>query len=173
LALISLNHPDYNGREQVSHGSKDAFIIDGPGEYEVSGIYVRGLGVEDPEKKNRINTIFSVLFEGVNLCHLGALDQVDLSPEVTESLGQIDVLFVPIFGGETLDPAQAAKVATGLAPKVIIPLYANGDNGGEKLLSQFMKESGVGKAETLEKLTLRKKDLEGKQGEVVVIRPVG
>jgi len=178
IALISVNKPDYNGREQVAYGSREPFLIEGPGEYEVGGIYVRGFGVPQEwegggkkEKGTVINTVYSVLFEGVNLCHLGALQKEALDPQITESLGEIDLLFVPVFGGNTLGPAGAAKVATTLAPKLIIPMYAD-MGGGKATLAQFLKESGGEGAETVEKLTLKKKDLDGKEGDVLVIKPV-
>ena len=181
IGLISSLQPDYNGREQIAYGSRDPFVIDGPGEYEINGIYVRGMGVSqaglnDSKKEtetNIVNTVYSVLFEGINLCHLGALRGSSLSPEVTEALGEIDVLFVPIHGPSVMSPAEGAKVATLLAPKLIIPMYV-GVHGAEKnLLSQFLKESGGESSEPVDKLTLKKKDLEGKEGDAIVITPVG
>ncbi|PIR45049.1 MAG: hypothetical protein COV10_01360 [Candidatus Vogelbacteria bacterium CG10_big_fil_rev_8_21_14_0_10_51_16] len=176
LALIAVNHPDYNGRDQVAFGSKEPFVIDGPGEYEVNGIYVRGFGVLQKKPKEeggtmRVNTIYSVLFEGVNLCHLGCLDSKELAPEVTESLGEIDVLFLPIFKN-TLDDSVASKLANTLNPKIVVPLYDDHDTG-EKSLSQFLKESGRGGLKPEDRLTLRKKDLEGKVREVVLLEPNG
>ncbi len=179
VALMSINDKDYNGREQVAYGSREPFLIEGPGEYEIGGIYVRGFGVPQEweaggkkEKIPMINTIYSVLFEGVNLCHLGALKQDELPPAITESLGEIDLLFVPILGGNTLGPAQAAKVATSLEPKIIIPMYAGMPGVEKTALSQFLKETGGAGAETIDKFTLKKKDLEGKEGDVVIIKPV-
>ncbi len=99
VALISVNDPDYNGREQVAYGSREPFLIEGPGEYEIGGIYVRGFGTEQnwgagakSDEGKKINTIYSVLFEGVNLCHLGAQKDATIPPLVTESLGEIDLL---------------------------------------------------------------------------------
>jgi hypothetical protein len=58
IALVSLWHPDYNGVEHVSLGDKKPFVIDGPGEYEVGAVTVRGHEV--PVKfggQNLFNTI--------------------------------------------------------------------------------------------------------------------
>ena len=41
------------------------------------------------------------------------------------------------------------------------------DNGS---LKAFLKEVGEEKAEVVDKLTLKRKDLEGKEGEVVVLK---
>ena len=37
-------------------------------------------------------------------------------------------------------------------------------------LKTFLKETGEEKAEVVEKLTLKQKDLEGKEGEVIVLK---
>jgi hypothetical protein len=36
IVLTSARHADFNGIEQVSHGDKKPFVIDGPGEYVVN-----------------------------------------------------------------------------------------------------------------------------------------
>src|SRR5689334_5949591 len=68
IVLSTLNHPDMNGADQVSFGDKKAFSISGPGEYEVKGVFIKGLPSEtayDGEK--RINTIYTVSLEGMNI----------------------------------------------------------------------------------------------------------
>lgn len=170
VVLSSLNHTDFNGYEQCAHGDKEPFVIHGPGEYEVDGIFIKGFGVDATyagEKK--INTIYSVVFEGINLCFLGSLASADaLSREVKEGLGEIDVLLAPIGGDETLSAAAAYKLALALDTKVVIPMdYA--DTKGA--LEALVKESGEN-TETTEKFTFKRKDLEGKEGSVVVVKPV-
>ena len=167
IVLSSLRHIDFNGVEQCAHGDKEPFAIKGPGEYEVDGIFIKGFGVDttyDGEKK--INTIYSMVFEGINLCFLGALPTADaLSREVKEGLGEIDVLFVPIGGGEMLKPADAYKLALALETKVVIPMDYEGAKGE---LNTFVKEGGEN-VETVDKFTFKKKDLEDKEGHVVVV----
>lgn len=167
IVLSSLRHVDFNGAEQCAHGDNELFIIKGPGEYEVGGIFIKGFGVDTTyggEKK--INTIYSMVFEGINLCFLGVLPTADaLSREVKEGLGEIDVLFVPIGGGEMLSPADAYKLALALEAKVVIPMDYEGVKGE---LNTFVKESGEN-VDTVEKFTFKKKDLEDKEGHVVVV----
>jgi hypothetical protein len=43
IALVSANHPDLNGVDMVSHGDKKPFVISGPGEYEIKGVFIKGL----------------------------------------------------------------------------------------------------------------------------------
>src|SRR5882762_823370 len=74
IALVSLNHEDFNGAENAAFGERQPFVISGPGEYEVKGVAVRGFGSEsDYGGQKGINTIYSVSLEGMNLCFLGAL----------------------------------------------------------------------------------------------------
>lgn len=168
IVLSSLNHPDMNGVDQVSFGEKKPFAISGPGEYEIRGVFVRGLASESEyDKEKRINTIYTVSLEGMNLCFLGAVSTPELSKETDEGIENVDVLFVPIGGEGVLNPGQAYKLAVSLEPKIIIPVHY-GDVGIKDSLKVFLKEAGENpKSET--KLTLKKKDLDGKEAEVVVL----
>jgi L-ascorbate metabolism protein UlaG (beta-lactamase superfamily) len=173
IVLSSLNHPDMNGVDQVSFGDKKAFAITSPGEYEVKGVFIKGFGSEshyDGAKmgnEKHINTIYAVSLEGMNICFLGALDQTELPKEADEGLDGVDILFVPIGGNGVLDPAKAYKLAVSLEPKLIIPMHY-GDIGGKDALKAFLKEAGENPKATT-KLTLKKKDLEGKDAEVAVL----
>ena len=101
------------------------------------------------------------------MCFLGVLDSEKLPPETIEELDEIDVLFVPIGGEGVLAPAAAYKLAVSLEPKIIIPTHY-GDVGAKDALKVFLKEAGESpKAE--EKLTLKKKDLEGKEADIIVL----
>lgn len=168
VVLSSLNHPDMNGVDQVGFGEKKPFAITGPGEYEVKGVFIKGFGSEsnyDGEK--RINTIYSVSLEGMNICFLGAMSQESLPKDADEAIDGVDILFVPIGGDGVLDASKAYKLAVALEPKIIIPMHF-GDIGNKDSLKIFLKEAGENpKPEP--KLTLKKKDLEGKDAEVVVL----
>lgn len=162
IALISLNHPDMNGSEQASRGDKKAFVVEGPGEYEISGVFIKASpSVSDYGGERLINTIYRVSLEGMNLCFLGALSDTKLSSEAKESLDGIDILFVPV---NTLGASEAYKFAVSLEPSIIIPM-----NFDEKSLKSFLKEGASDSLKPIEKLTIKKKDLEGKQGEIVIL----
>lgn len=163
ITLITTNHPDTNGRDQTSRGDKESFVIDGPGEYEIKDIFIKGFLSAGPTQK--INTIYLISFEGMNLCFLGALKDSALSTETLEAIEDIDILFMPIGGGDTIDPASAYKLAVSLEPSVIIPMHYI-----ESTLKQFLKEGGETKVESLDKFVVKKKDLEDKEGEIVVLK---
>ena len=165
IALISVNHPDMNGIEQACRGDKQAFAIRGSGEYEVQGVFIKGVSSNSNyQEVERINTIYSVNLEGMNLCFLGALSNIQISAEAKQSLEDIDILFVPIGGYGTLSPSEAYKFAVSLEPSIIIPM-----NYDEKSLKAFLKEGGDDNTESLDKFVIKKKDLEGKEGEIVVL----
>lgn len=168
IALVSINHPDMNGVDQVTFGDKKPFAIAGPGEYEVKGVFVKGHASESNYGgEKRINTIYTVELEGMNLCFLGAVDQAELPKEADEAIDGVDVLFVPIGGDGVLDAAKAYKLAVSMQPKIVIPIHY-GDVGGKDALKAFLKEAGESpKPEP--KLTLKKKDLEGKDADVVLL----
>ena len=173
IVLSSINHPDMNGIDQVTFGEKIPLAIRGPGEYEARGIFIKGFPSEshyDGGAKagdKLINTIYSVALEGMNITFLGALDEAELPKEADEEIDGVDVLFVPIGGAGVLDPAKAYKLAVSIGPKLIIPIHY-GDIGGKDALKVFLKEAGENPS-PVSKLTLKKKDLEGKDAEVVVL----
>lgn len=174
IALVSRNHPDMNGVEEVTYGEKEPFAIEGPGEYERQGVVVQGFlskskyGLAKGETE-AINTIYSVELEDMTLVHLGALSDTELSKEARESIDEIDVLFVPVGGDGVLSAAKAHELAVSLEPKIIVPMHWSGI-GAPKSFEAFLKEAGNG-SEKVDKLTLKKKDLIGKDGSIIVITP--
>ncbi len=164
-AFISMKHPDFNGRDQVAHGSRQPFVVDGPGEYEIGEVKARGWGVKTTyDGEPRFNTVYQVQLEGINMVFLGALNDPELDPKILSELGDIDILFVPIGGGEVLEVPQASKLAVKLEARLIIPMHY--DN---KSLEAFLKEEGVQKKPE-EKLTIKKKDVLAMEGEVFILK---
>ncbi len=170
IVFTSLNHPDFNGTETVSRGDRQPFSVTGPGEYEVKGIFIKGMESKSSYSGNeQINTIFTVNLEGMNICFLGALGSADSAKAARENIDDVDILFVPIGGEGVLAPADAYKFALSLEPRIIIPMHY-GDIGIHDALKIFLKEGGGEKTEALDKLTVKRKDLEGKEAEIVVLK---
>lgn len=166
VAFVSLWHPDFNGVEQVAHGSKQPFVVDGPGEYEIGTVTARGFGVATTyDKKEVFNTIYQVRLEEMNIVFLGALGDPEIDPKILGELGDIDILFVPIGGGDVLTVPQASKLATKLESRVIIPMQYDAT-----ALSTFLKEEGAEGTKPVDKLTLKRKDIATMSGEVVTFK---
>ncbi len=169
IVLVSLNNPDMNGVESASFGDRQPFVVTGPGEYEIKEITVKGFGSKSSYGGGeRLNTIYFVTLEGMNLCFLGALGTADLPQEAKQELDDVDILFVPIGGSGVLDHAEAYKLAVKLEPRIVIPMHY-GELGTKDSLKHFLKEAGAESTKPVDKLTLKKKDLEGKEAEVVVL----
>ena len=116
-----------------------------------------------------MNTIYLVSLDGMNLCFLGALQEGKLDDKTKEALDDIDILFVPIGGEDVLAPEQAHKLATQLAPHVVIPMDY-GEGSEKNALAQFLKRSGCGQGGTARQAYPQEKDLEDKEGEVIVLK---
>ena len=165
-AFISMRHPDFNGRDQVAHGTKEPIVVDGPGEYEIGEVTARGFGVEttyDGEK--RFNTIYQVQLEGINMVFLGALSNPDIDPKILGEFGDIDILFVPIGGGDVMEVPQALKLAVKLEAKIIIPMHYDATQ-----LKAFLEEGSAESVKPVDKLTLKKKDISAMEGEIAVLK---
>lgn len=163
ITLITTNINDLNGRDETSRGDKKSFVIFGPGEYEVKNVFVKGFLSSGPQE--RLNTIYLVTFEGMKLCFLGALSNAELGTETLEAIEDVDLLFTPLGENGTLGPQAAYKLAVSLEPKVIIPMYYD-----KAQLGQFIKEGGEAKTDPIDKFVVKKKDLEGREGEIVVLK---
>ena len=166
IALITTNHPDYNGLEQLSHGEREPFAVVGPGDYEVKEIFIKGAMTDvSLAGKSYVNTVYSLAIDGIKIAFLGTMASGDISKDVRESISEPDILFIPVLGKDLLDAKTAGKIASDLEPKMIIPMDYD-----DASLKAFLKEMGEEKAEVVDKLTLKRKDLEGKDGEVIVLQ---
>jgi hypothetical protein len=166
ITLSSLIHEDMNGGSDFFFGDKKPFVITGPGEYEVKDVFIRGLpGVSEYEGEKLINTIYSVVLDNMRVCFLGSQSSKTLSAETKEGIGEVDVLIVPIGGEGVLDPASAYQLAVSLEPKIIIPMHYD-----KKALETFLKEGSQQAADMVEKLTIKRKDIDSKEGQIIVVK---
>lgn len=164
VVFVPLNHPDTNGTEEAARGDKQPFVISGPGEYEVKDITAAGFSSGSKWGGSPLtNTVYSVHFDGLSILYLGALGDMDLPSDVLE-MDAPDILIVPVGGNGVLSPAEAQKLANKLEAKIVIPVMYD-----EKTLKQFLKESGSEGTKAVDKLTLKPKDVAGKESEVVVL----
>lgn len=140
-------------------GSK---VIRGGGEYEIGNIAVMGIQAESDAKTSTVRTMYAVTIEDVSLFFIG---NVSSPPpiELLDKIGNIDILFIPV-GKEHLEPKSAAKLAKQLEPSIIVPYPL-------KQIAGFLEEMGQ-KCDTLDKLTLKKKDIVdmGEKTKIVCIK---
>lgn len=169
IVLQTLNHPDMNGAESMSYGDRTPFVVSGPGEYEIKNVIIHGFPTVSGYGGEHINTAYLFSLENMKLCFLGALNEKKLPADLKGQSDEIDILFVPIGGEGVLSPDEAHELAVELEPRVIIPMHY-GDMGMKNALELFLKEEGTEAPQVLDKLTIKRKDLETKNGEVIILQ---
>ncbi len=166
IALVSRKLPEFNGVTEVTRKDREPFVIDGPGEYEINNIFVKASASKSEYKEPGINTIYSIKLDDVNMLFLGALSE---KPDMSfiEDIDSVDIVFLPIGDDGVLNYAEAYKLAVSLEPKVIIPIHYE-FIGRTDSLKNFIKEAGAS-PETVEKFVFKKKDLDDKNAELVIL----
>ncbi|NLX11575.1 MAG: MBL fold metallo-hydrolase [Chloroflexi bacterium] len=143
IVTISHNSPGHASLAMVKGADH---VIDGPGEYEIGGVFVIGVASVDASREDpRHNVIYVLDYESLTVVHLGDLDHVP-SQSMIESLGAIDVALVPVGGGGSLSSSQAAEVISLLEPRIVVPMHYRTDalHGAElEPVDRFLKEMGV------------------------------
>lgn len=158
LVTISHAHPNHSHREAVVN--KDAFLVDGPGEYEVKGIAVFGIrSFHDNQQgaEHGLNTIYVIEVDEIRICHLGDLGHA-LDDSIIESIGTpIDVLLVPVGGGTSLGAEKAAEVVRAIEPRWVVPMHYRVPGLKTELdgVETFLKEMGAHDAVAQGKLVVQ------------------
>ena len=170
VVFISHAHHDHNNIDALKG---DPVIIDTPGEYAVKGINVIGIDSFHDDKEGTVrghSTIFILEAEDLKICHLGDLG-CDLSGKQLEEIDGVDILFIPVGGKYTIDGKKAAELVRKIEPIIVIPMHykvtgSNIDIADEKV---FCSSIGSCPKEKTPKLTIKKKELEGRGMEVVLM----
>lgn len=150
--------------------SGQPFLMDTPGEYDVKGVTVTGIPLKQDDK---FVSVFLIESEDLRVLNLTHIKDWNMKEDEIEELGEIDILILPVGGNTVLSAAAAAKVVNEIEPKIVIPSHYKMKELILDIdpLDKFLKEMG-GKAETLEKLTVKKKDLTEEGTKVVVLEPL-
>jgi len=138
-------------------------VVDGPGEYEISGVLIIGIATfHDRERGKKLgkNTLYAMEIDEVCVCHLGDLGHT-LTAEQVEEIDNVDVLLLPVGGVSTINAAMAAEVVRQLEPKVVVPMHYKTPELGWELepVERFLKEMGVTQINPQPKLTITKSSL--------------
>lgn len=172
--FLLVTHPHFD------HANKDTipespFVIEGPGEYEIKGVAVRGIQTyhDNTEGKERgLNTVYVIEMEGMKICHLGDFGEKEMRDEILEKIGDIDILLIPVGGYSTINGEDAARIANKIEPRIVIPMHykISGLKAPLESAEKFLKEMGAKGAETEEKLVIKAKDLPQEETKVMVLR---
>jgi L-ascorbate metabolism protein UlaG (beta-lactamase superfamily) len=174
IVTVSHDHKDHNAIDKVSSVKK---VVNGPGEYEISGVTIMGYRTFHDNKQGEEkgeNTVYVIEADGLRLVHLGDLGH-QLSDDLVEEIGDVDVLMIPVGGFFTIGPKEATEIISKIEPYFVMPMHYKvpglSPEFGEKLLpvTDFLKESGI-TTENLPKFSLKKEDiLENQNTKVIVL----
>lgn len=139
-----------SGEGEITEVEGNPKVLNWPGEFEVSNVAIEAL---NPLGENISFFIFAL--DGIKVCHLSYLSH-ELSEEMIDQIGEIDILLVPVGGSEVMDGKTAQKVVEALEPRVVIPmLYAATETklniGGAE---EFLKAMGKTEVEPMEKFSI-------------------
>ncbi|MBI3733763.1 MAG: MBL fold metallo-hydrolase, partial [Chloroflexi bacterium] len=164
---------DHENHQQAQRVAGEPKVIRGPGEYEISNIFLTGIASFHDNQKGAErgrNTIYLIEFDDLRICHLGDLGQMPTQAQ-TEALGDLDVLMVPVGGVSTITAAQAAEVVSQLEPQIVIPMHykTKAYTGKLDTLDKFLKEMGLKNVDQQESLKVTKNSIP-EEAQVVVLK---
>jgi len=144
--IVTISH-DHENHSSIKGFRGNPRILRGPGEYEVKGIFVKGIATYHDNKKGAKrgrNTIYRYDLDNLTVAHLGDLGHVLSQPQV-ESLNSIDVLLIPVGGGATIGPAEAAEIVSLVEPRIVIPMHYEtaAYKGNLEKVEKFLDQMGV------------------------------
>lgn len=125
-----------------------AEIIQGPGEYEISGAKIRGVLLTEETNSTYFRTLYEVELDGIRAAFMNNLNALP-SSETLDRLGEIDILFLSVNQAK-IKTKEAVVLIKQIDPKVIIPI-------DEKLMKGLAEELGQ-KVKAEEKLVVKRRD---------------
>ncbi|PIY68806.1 hypothetical protein COY90_03960 [Candidatus Roizmanbacteria bacterium CG_4_10_14_0_8_um_filter_39_9] len=172
IVTVSHHHKDH---DQTGSITGTPLILDWPGQFEKKGVRVWGFGTYHDKTKGSergANTMFKFESEGVSVLHCGDLGQM-LDDAFLEEVGDVDVLLVPVGGFYTIDATEAIELIKKVEPSIVVPMHYNKgdwDVSNKELapLSDFLKKIGSEGSVPVDKLVIKREDLEEEMKIVVM-----
>lgn len=167
LILADKNSKLYSATSGISG---EHFDITDPGEYDVKGVTVTGVPLK--QEKGYVS-VFLIESEDIRVLNLTHIHDWNMKEDEVESLGDIDILILPVGGNSVLSASVASKVVNEIEPKIVIPSHYKMKDLILDLdsLDKFVKEMG-GKKEEMEKLAIKKKELQEEGTKLVILEPL-
>jgi L-ascorbate metabolism protein UlaG (beta-lactamase superfamily) len=169
LLIVTHEHVDHNAVEIVSGEPTLVRSQAGTHESPLGNVVAIASEHDDVAGTERgPNTIVVFDLDGLRIAHFGDFGQAALRPEQRAHLEGIDLLFIPVGGGFTIDGATAAGIAQDLAPSWVVPMHYK----TEKINFLDTEESFIDAMPTVERLTspsFETGDLEKGDGPLVIV----
>jgi L-ascorbate metabolism protein UlaG (beta-lactamase superfamily) len=155
--IVTLSH-FHRGHSYVEGVANDPKQIKSPGEYEIGGTFVTGIGSFHDDKKGELrgrNTIFVIEMDGVTLCHLGDLGH-PLDSHLIEEIGDVGILFLPVGEVSTIPIDTATEIIRQLEPPIVIPMHykTKAFTGNLGPLDKFLDTMRIRELEAKSKLSI-------------------
>lgn len=140
--VVTVSH-QARGHNNVEAVSGRLHTLSGPGEYEIGGVFVTGISTPH-EAETTENVLYLFDYDGLTIAHLGDMHKVPAQTQI-EALEQVNILLVPVGGGNSLNAAQAAELVSMLEPNIVIPMHYHipGLQLPLEGVDRFLKEMGV------------------------------
>lgn len=156
VALFSAPHPELVADAKM--------VIDMAGEYEISGITVRGIQTRAhmDEETGRNGVMYKITTPDVRILVVGHVFP-KLNEAKLEEIGTVDVMIVPVGGnGYTLDPTGALQLIKQVEPKLVVPTHyddkALAYEVPQQALEDALKTIGFEQKEPVKKLQFKSAD---------------
>lgn len=144
--------------------SGEPFVIATPGEFEIKGVLVSAVSGFQPGE-----IFFRVDAEGVSVGHLGLINQ-ELKENQLEVLSDVDVLFIPVGGKNSLTADMAVKIINAIEPRMVIPMaYKSDVDPQADDLSVFLKAMGTPAMAAEKKIIIKKSQLPQEETKVAIL----
>jgi L-ascorbate metabolism protein UlaG (beta-lactamase superfamily) len=169
--VVTISHPE-PGHSYVEGVKGEPVVINGPGEYEIGGVFISGIAMHAIEGDvARWNVAYLFQYDNLTVLHLGDLAHVP-DQSTIEALGEVNVLLVPVGGGNSLRASQAADVIGMIEPNFIVPMHYELPGLQFELdpVDRFLKAMGINAAQEEDVLRVTAGMLP-EQSQVVVLRP--
>lgn len=165
ILVITKQSDQIESRSVKARKKGEVFKIDAPGEYEVSGVMIKGIKL-----KNKI-TGYTIYQEDISIAHLGTINQKELTEKQLEELNNVDILFIPVGNKDSINGEQAVDLSQQIEPKIVIPIYYSVKGLKEELdpLDNFLKFEGAKNVEPVEELDISQNKLPSQEETEIVI----
>jgi len=130
ILTVSHDHFDHNNAVALQ---KYEQLINTTGTFTNGDIKIQGISSWHDNEQGALrgaNNIYTYEINKIKVCHLGDLGH-ELSAEQINSIGEVDVLMIPVGGFFTINSQEAIKVINSINPKVVIPMHYTTDASRE------------------------------------------
>ena len=125
LLLITHEHHDHNGANAIGGDPVVVRLTTWPRPETPVGELTGIASEHDPAAGTQRgpNMIFGFELDGLSVCHFGDFGQSALRDEQAAAIGSVDLLFLPVGGGPTIDAGQAAEIVGIVGPRWVVPMH--------------------------------------------------